>query len=274
MTQKQTQDAYIVAAVRTPVGKAPRGMFKNVRPDDMLVHVLRAALGQCPGLDPAAVDDVIAGCAMPEAEQGINVARVALLLAGMPNNVPGMTVNRFCASGVQAVALAADRIRLGEADVMIGAGTESMSMVPMMGNKVAMNPAIFQHDENVGIAYGMGMTGEKVAQRWKISREAQDEFAVTSHARALKAIETGEFAQEIAPYTIEEKRPDLAAHEVRSVTTVKNTDEGPRPGTSLEALAKLKPVFAARGTVTAGNSSQMSDGAGAVIVVSEAALKR
>ena len=274
MTQKQTQDAYIVAAVRTPVGKAPRGMFKNVRPDDMLVHVLRAALGQCPGLDPAAVDDVIAGCAMPEAEQGINVARVALLLAGMPNSVPGMTVNRFCASGVQAVALAADRIRLGEADVMIGAGTESMSMVPMMCNKVAMNPEIFLHDENVGIAYGMGMTGEKVAQRWKISREAQDEFAVTSHARALKAIETGEFTQEIAPYTIEEKRPDLAAHEIRSVTTVKNTDEGPRPGTSQEALAKLKPVFAARGTVTAGNSSQMSDGAGAVIVVSEAALKR
>jgi acetyl-CoA acyltransferase len=271
---KQVQDAYIVAAMRTPVGKAPRGMFKNVRPDDMLVHVLKAALGQCPGLDPAAVDDVIAGCAMPEAEQGINVARVALLLAGMPNTVPGMTVNRFCASGVQAVALAADRIRLGEADVMIGAGTESMSMVPMMGNKIAMNPAIFQHDENVGIAYGMGMTGEKVAQRWKISREAQDEFAVTSHARALKAIETGEFAQEIAPYTIEEKRPDLAAHEIRSVTAVKNTDEGPRPGTSLEVLATLKPVFAARGTVTAGNSSQMSDGAGAVIVVSEAALKR
>jgi len=274
MTQKQTQDAYIVAAVRTPVGKAPRGMFKNVRPDDMLVHVLRAALGQCPGLDPAAVEDVIAGCAMPEAEQGINVARVALLLAGMPNSVPGMTVNRFCASGVQAVALAADRIRLGEADVMIGAGTESMSMVPMMGNKVAMNPEIFQHDENVGIAYGMGMTGEKVAQRWKISREAQDEFAVTSHARALKAIETGEFAQEIAPYTIAEKRPDLAAHEILGVTAVKNTDEGPRPGTSLEALAKLKPVFAAKGSVTAGNSSQMSDGAGAVIVVSEAALKR
>jgi acetyl-CoA acyltransferase len=271
---KQVQDAYIVAAMRTPVGKAPRGMFKNVRPDDMLVHVLKAALEQCPGLDPAAVDDVIAGCAMPEAEQGINVARVALLLAGMPNNVPGMTVNRFCASGVQAVALAADRIRLGEADVMMGAGTESMSMVPMMGNKVAMNPAIFQHDENVSIAYGMGMTGEKVAQRWKISREAQDEFAVTSHARALKAIETGEFAQEIAPYTIEEKRPDLAAHKIRSVTTVKNTDEGPRPDTSLEALAKLKPVFAAKGTVTAGNSSQMSDGAGAVIVVSEAALKR
>lgn len=274
MTNRQVQDAYIVAAVRTPVGKAPRGMFKNVRPDDMLVHVLKAALEQCPGLDPAAIDDVIAGCAMPEAEQGINVARIALLLAGLPNNVPGMTINRFCASGVQAVALAADRIRLGETDMMIGAGTESMSMVPMMGNKVAMNPEIFLHDENVSIAYGMGMTGEKVAQRWKISREAQDEFAVTSHARALKAIETGEFDQEIAPYTIKEKRPDLAVHEVRNVTTVKNTDEGPRPGTSQESLAKLKPVFAAKGSVTAGNSSQMSDGAGAVIVVSEAALKR
>ena len=273
MAQKQTQDAYIVAAVRTPVGKAPRGMFKNVRPDDLLVHVLKSALAQCPGLDPSAVDDVIAGCAMPEAEQGINVARVALLMAGLPNNVPGMTVNRFCASGLQAVALAADRIRLGESDVMIGAGTESMSMVPMMGNKVAMNPEIFLHRENVSIAYGMGMTGEKVAQRWKISRESQDEFAVTSHARALEAISAGEFEQEITPYTIEERRPDLSSHEVRIMTAIRNTDEGPRPGTSLEALGKLKPVFAAKGSVTAGNSSQMSDGAGAVIIVSEAALK-
>ena len=274
MAPKQTQDAYIVAAVRTPVGKAPRGMFKNVRPDDLLVHVLKSALAQCPGLDPSAVDDVIAGCAMPEAEQGINVARVALLMAGLPNNVPGMTVNRFCASGLQAVALAADRIRLGESDVMIGAGTESMSMVPMMGNKVAMNPEIFLHSENVSIAYGMGMTGEKVAQRWKISRESQDEFAVTSHARALEAISAGEFEQEITPYIIEERKPDLSSHEVRIMTAIRNTDEGPRPGTSLEALSKLKPVFAAKGSVTAGNSSQMSDGAGAVIVVSEAALRR
>ena len=274
MTTDKIQDAYIVAAVRTPVGKAPRGMFKTVRPDDMLAHVLKAAVNQCPELDRAAIDDVIAGCAMPEAEQGMNVARIALLLAGLPDSVPGMTINRFCASGLQSVALAADRVRLGHADVIIGAGTESMSMVPMMGNKVSFDPAIFQHDENVAIAYGMGITGEKVAERWQVSRESQDEFAVTSHARALNAIATGEFKQEIAPYTVEEKRPDLASHEIREVSVVRETDEGPRPGTTPEVLSNLRPVFAANGTVTAGNSSQMSDGAGAVIVASEAALKR
>lgn len=271
---KQAQDAYIVAALRTPVGKAPRGIFKNVRPDDMLAHVLKAVVKQCDGLDPAAIDDVITGCAMPEAEQGINVARIALLLAGLPNSVPGITINRFCASGLQAVALAADRIRLGEADVIIASGTESMSMVPMMGNKMSLDPAIFSRDENVAIAYGMGITGEKVAKRWQVTRESQDEFAVESHAKALKAIETGEFKEEIAPYTVEEKRPDLASHEIQEVTVIRDTDEGPRPGTNAEALAKLRPVFAANGSVTAGNSSQMSDGAGAVVVVSEAALKR
>ncbi|MBP6057524.1 MAG: acetyl-CoA C-acyltransferase [Nitrosomonas sp.] len=271
---KQTQEAYIVAAVRTPVGKAPRGMFKNVRPDDMLVHVLHAVMKQCEGLDPAAIDDVIVGCAMPEAEQGINVARVALLLAGLPNSVAGMTVNRFCASGLQSVALAADRIRLGEADVMIAGGTESMSMVPMMGNKIAMNPAMFEHEENVAIAYGMGMTAEKVAEQWKVSREDQDEFALTSHQRALKAIESGEFTQEIAPYKVDEKRPDLITHTVHEEIAIKGTDEGPRADTSLDVLAKLRPVFAAKGSVTAGNSSQMSDGAGAVVLMSEAAMKR
>jgi acetyl-CoA acyltransferase len=271
---KQIQDAYIVSAIRTPVGKAPRGMFKTVRPDDMLAHVLTASMKQCTKLDPTEIDDVIVGCAMPEAEQGMNVARIALLLAGLPNNVAGMTINRFCSSGLQAVALAADRIRLGEADMIIAAGTESMSMIPMMGNKISMNPAIFLHNENIGIAYGMGMTAEKVAEQWKVSREAQDEFAVTSHNRALKATETGEFSQEITHYTVEEKQPDLTAHEIRSVTSIKDTDEGPRPGTNQETLAKLRPVFAANGSVTAGNSSQMSDGAGAVIVVSETALKR
>ncbi|MCP5244462.1 MAG: acetyl-CoA C-acyltransferase [Burkholderiales bacterium] len=271
---KQTQEAYIVATARTPVGKAPRGMFKHVRPDDMLVHVLKTVMAQCKGLDPAAIDDVVVGCAMPEAEQGINVARVALLLAGLPDSVPGMTINRFCASGLQSVAIAADRIRLGEADVMIAGGTESMSMVPMMGNKVAMNPIMFKHDENVAIAYGMGMTAEKVAEQWKIGREAQDEFAFTSHQRALKAIENDEFKQEISPYTVDEKYPDLATHQVHAKVSVKDTDEGPRADTSIEVLAKLKPVFAAHGSVTAGNSSQMSDGAGAVVLMSEAALKR
>lgn len=271
---KQTQDAYIVATARTPVGKAPRGMFKHVRPDDMLVHVIKAVIKQCDGLDPTAIDDVVVGCAMPEAEQGINVARVALLLAGLPNSVSGMTINRFCASGLQSVAIAADRIRLGEADVMIAGGTESMSMVPMMGNKVAMNPEMFKHDENVAIAYGMGMTAEKVAEQWKIGREAQDEFAYTSHQRALKAINDGEFTDEIASYTVDEKYPDLTTHQIRQTVSVKNTDEGPRADTSPEVLAKLRPVFASHGSVTAGNSSQMSDGAGAVVLMSEAALKR
>ena len=271
---KQVQEAYIVAATRTPVGKAPRGMFRNTRPEDLLSHVLKSVLAQCPSLDPAAVGDVIAGCAMPEAEQGMNVARIALLLAGLPNTVPGLTVNRFCSSGLQAVALAADRIRLGEAEVMIAAGVESMSMVPMMGNKIAFNPAIFERDENVAIAYGMGITAEKVAERWKISREAQDEFAMISHQRALQAIANGEFRDEITPFTITDHVPDLDAREVRIASRVATQDEGPRAGTSIEALAKLKTVFAARGSVTAGNSSQMSDGAGAVMLCSEAALKR
>ena len=271
---KQVQDAYIVAAQRTPVGKAPRGMFRNVRPDDLLAHSLRAALAQVPSLDPATVDDVIVGCAIPEAEQGMNVARVGLLLAGLPNSVAGATVNRFCASGLQAVAFAADRVRLGEADVMIAGGTESMSMIPMGGNKISFNEHIFDRGENVAIGYGMGITAEKVAQQWKVSREAQDRFAADSHRKALAGIDKGEFADEIAPYTIDEKLPDLAAHDVRHQTRVASVDEGPRPGTTPEVLAKLKPAFAAKGSVTAGNSSQTSDGAGAVIIVSEAALKR
>jgi len=270
---KQVQEAYIVAATRTPVGKAPRGMFRNTRPDDLLSHVLKSVLAQAPSLDPASVGDVIVGCAMPEAEQGMNVARIALLLAGLPNTVPGMTINRFCSSGVQAVALAADRIRLGDADVMIAGGVESMSMVPMMGNKVAFNPAIFE-DEHVAIAYGMGLTAEKVAERWKISREAQDAFALRSHQRAIAAIDSGEFTDEITPYTITEHVPDMDTRAVQVQTRVVHQDEGPRADTSLEALAKLKTVFAQQGTVTAGNSSQMSDGAGAVLLCSESALKR
>jgi acetyl-CoA acyltransferase len=270
---KQVQEAYIVAATRTPVGKAPRGMFRNTRPDDLLVHVLKSVLAQAPSLDPASVGDVIVGCAMPEAEQGMNVARIGLLLAGLPNTVPGMTVNRFCSSGVQAVALAADRIRLGEADVMIAGGVESMSMIPMMGNKVAFNPAIFEN-EHVGIAYGMGLTAEKVAERWKVSREAQDAFALQSHLRAIAGINNGEFEDEITPYLISEHVPDMDSRGVKVKTREVKQDEGPRADSSLEALAKLKTVFAQKGSVTAGNSSQMSDGAGAVLLCSEAALKR
>ncbi|MBI4937241.1 MAG: acetyl-CoA C-acyltransferase [Nitrosomonadales bacterium] len=271
---RQIQEAYIVAATRTPVGKAPRGMFRNTRPDDMLAHVLRSVLAQAPSLAPAAVGDVIAGCAMPEAEQGMNVARIALLLAGLPDSVSGMTVNRFCSSGLQAVALAADRIRLGEAEVMIAAGTESMSMVPMMGNKVAFNPAIFERDERYGIAFGMGLTAEKVAERWKVSREAQDAFALLSHQRAMQAIMNGEFKDEISPYRIADHVPDLNARDVITKMREVAQDEGPRADTSVEALGKLKPVFAQKGSVTAGNSSQMSDGAGAVLLCSETALKR
>jgi acetyl-CoA acyltransferase len=271
---KQIQEAYIVAATRTPVGKAPRGMFRNTRPDDLLAHVLKSVLAQAPSLDATQIGDVIVGCAMPEAEQGMNVARIGLLLAGLPIGVPGVTVNRFCSSGLQAVAMAADRIRLGEAEVMIAAGVESMSMVPMMGNKIAFNPEVFARDENVAIAFGMGITAEKVAERWKVSREAQDAFALQSHERAIAAINSGEFRDEITPYGILDHSPDMNSREVRVAKRDATQDEGPRADTSLEALARLKTVFAQRGSVTAGNSSQMSDGAGAVLLCSEAALKR
>ena len=269
---KQIQDAYIVSAVRTPVGKAPRGMFRNTRPDDLLAHVIRAAIAQAPGIDPTRIGDAIIGCAMPEAEQGMNVARIGVLLAGLPNSVPGVTINRFCSSGVQAIAMAADRIRLGEADLMLAGGTESMSMVPMMGHKIVMNPAAFT-DDNVAIAYGMGITAEKVAEQWKVSREDQDAFAFASHQKALVAIATGEFADEIAPFTLADHYPDLATHTIRNDLRVMDIDEGPRKDTSLEGLAKLRPVFRDGGSVTAGNSSQMSDGAGALLLAGEHAIK-
>lgn len=271
---KQVQDAYIVAAVRTPIGKAPRGMFRNVRPDDMLAHVLKGAIAQVPGLDPHDIGDVVVGCAMPEGEQGMNVARIGVLLAGLPDSVPAVTINRFCSSGVQAISMAADRIRTGDDDVVIAAGTESMSMVPMMGNKIALNDAVFANNEHVAIAYGMGITAENVAKQWKVSREDQDAFAVASHQKAAKAIADGNFKQEILPYEIDAAIPDLASGQVKHKKKVADTDEGPRPDSSLESLGKLRTVFAARGSVTAGNSSQMSDGAGAVILMSEKALKK
>ncbi len=271
---KQIQDAYIVAATRLPVGKK-NGMFRNVRPDDMLAHAIQAVLAQAPGLDPQLIGDVIVGCAMPEGEQGMNVARIGLLLAGLPQGVPGVTVNRFCASGVQSVAMAADRIRLGEADVMIAAGTETMSMMgTMMGNKVAMNPEFFTKQENVAIAYGMGITAENVAAQWKVSREDQDAFALASHQKALAAIAAGHFKAEITPHSYIDHLPDLATGEVKVKERMADTDEGPRPDSSIAGLAKLRPVFAAKGSVTAGNSSQMSDGAGASLLVSERILKQ
>jgi len=270
---KQIQDAYIVAAVRTPVARR-NGAFRHVRPDDMLAKVLRDVVAKVPGLDATEIGDVITGCAMPEAEQGMNVARIGLLLAGLPDGVPGITINRFCASGLQAVADAASRIRLGEADVMIAAGTESMSAMPqIMGNKVSLNPEIFARAENLSIAYGMGLTAEKVAQQWKVSREDQDAFAVESHRRACAAIAAGHFADEILPYAVKSYAPG-ADGTVRITERVVEHDEGPRPDAAADTLARLKPVFAARGSVTAGNSSQMSDGAAAVLLMSEAALKR
>ena len=274
---KQVQDAYIVAATRTPIGRSHKGYFKHTRPDDLLAHVLRAVMAQAPNLDPAAVEDVIAGCAIPEAQQGLNVARVATVLAGLPKSVGGITVNRFCASGLSAVQMAADRIRVGEADVMIAAGVESMSMVPMMGNHPSLAPQIFADTDNLddyGIAYGMGLTAEKVAQQWRVSREAQDAFALQSHQRAIAAMAAGEFADEITPMSVQQRSVDLEAAEVQVTTRTVDMDEGARPDTSLEGLAKLRTVFAARGSVTAGNSSQTSDGAGALLLVSEAALKR
>ncbi len=269
----QIQDAYIVAATRTPVAKR-NGMFKSVRPDDMLAHVLAAVVAKVPGLDAREIGDVIVGCAMPEAEQGMNVARIGLLLAGLPNTVPGVTINRFCSSGLQAVADAAARIRLGEADVMIAAGTESMSAMPqMMGNKVSLNPAIFAKDENLAIAFGMGLTAENVARQWQISREEQDAFAAQSNQRAVAAIAAGDFRDEITPYLVQNYVPGEGG-QVRVIERLCDTDEGPRADASIEKLGKLKPVFAARGSVTAGNSSQMSGGAGAVLLVSGAAVMR
>ena len=274
---KQIQDAYIVAATRTPIGRSHRGFFRNTRPDDLLATALRAALAQTPGLDPAAIEDVVCGCAIPEAQQGLNVARVGAVLAGLPKSVGGITVNRFCASGLSAVQMAADRIRVGEADVMVAAGTESMSMVPMMGNSPSLSPSIFSDPddlESYGIAYGMGLTAEKVAQQWKVSREAQDQFACQSHQRAVQAMAAGEFGDEITPVEVNERSVDLASAKVSVTTRTVNLDEGARPDTTVEALSKLKTVFAARGSVTAGNSSQTSDGAGALILASEAAIQR
>ncbi len=273
MSNRQIQDAYIVAATRTPVGKAPKGVFRNTRPDDLLAHALRHLVAQTPSIDLNQIDDVVVGCAMPEAEQGMNVGRIATLLAGFPVGVSAQTINRFCSSGLQAVALAADRIRLGEADLMIGAGTETMSMVPMMGHKVAMNPAIFK-DENIAIAYGMGITAENVASQWQVSRDEQDAFAYASHQKAMAAIASGEFKSEISPYEVIARMPDLAGNTVRIKKLLVENDEGPRADTTIEVLGKLRAVFRNGGSVTAGNSSQMSDGAGAVMLASEKAIKQ
>ncbi len=274
---KTIQDAYIVAATRTPIGRSHKGAFRHLRPDELLAHALRAVLAQAPGLDPAAIDDLVCGCAIPEAQQGLNVARIGAVLAGLPRSVGAITVNRFCASGLSAVAMAADRIRVGEADVMIAAGVESMSLVPMMGNHPSLSPAIFADTDDIegyGLAYGMGLTAEKVAQQWKVGRDAQDAFALQSHQRAIAAMQAGEFSAEITPVTVTERVPDLDSGEVSVSERTIALDEGARPDTTLESLTRLRTVFAARGSVTAGNSSQTSDGAGALILASEATVAR
>jgi acetyl-CoA acyltransferase len=253
-------EAVIIDCLRTAVGKAPRGSLRNIRPDDLAAVVIRALLDRYP--QGSAVDDVILGCAMPEGESGMNMARQALLRAGLPDTVPGMTINRFCSSGLQAIALAADRIRSGGADIIIAGGSESMSMIPFGGNKPAPNPWFVDHRPEVYMS--MGLTAERLRNKYGISREEADAFALRSHQNATRAQQEGRFEEEIVPVQVESVTP------AKDVKDVFRKDEGPRADTSLEALAKLKPVFHANGSVTAGNSSQTSDGAAAALVMSDA----
>jgi len=260
-------EAVIVSAVRTAVGKAPRGALRGTRPDEMAAAVIAEALGRAPGLDPAEVEDVILGCAMPEAEQGLNVARIASLRAGVPIGASAVTVNRFCSSGLQSIAFGAERIMAGFATTIVAGGTESMSLIPMGGHKVAPNPALAETYPDVYLS--TGLVAENHARESRLTREAQDAFSLRSHQRAAAAIEAGRFRDEIVPLRIrvlEEGGNGRAAPSVAERTF--DTDEGPRKDTSLEALGKLKPAFHVQGTVTAGNSSQMSDGAAAVVVMS------
>jgi len=258
-------EAVIVSAVRTAIGKAPRGTLKTTRPDDLAAIAIQGALERVPQLDKSEVEDVILGCAMPEAEQGMNVARIASFRAGLPITASGMTINRYCASGLQSIALAADRIRGGGADVIIAGGTESMSYVPFGGNKISVNPWLVENYP--GSYMSMGLTAERVASHYGITREAMDSFSYESHKKALAAIDAGNFADEIVPVTVTTSSVN-GKGKAKSVEAVFSVDEGPRADTSLEALSKLKPVFHAKGTVTAGNSSQTSDGAAAAVVMS------
>jgi len=263
------KEAVIVSSVRTAVGKAGKGMLRATRPDDLAAIAIRAAIERVPGLDAKEIDDVILGCAMPEAEQGMNVARIAALRAGLPVETSAMTINRFCSSGLQAIAQAAERIMLGHAEVILAGGTESMSLVPMGGNKVAPNPWLMDHYPDAYL--GMGLTAENLARKYNITREQADEFSYASHQKALAAIAAGKFKDEVVPVEVRTtavSNGDGRGGRVKTTTAIFDTDEGPRADTSLEALAKLKPAFHARGTVTAGNSSQMSDGAAAAVVMS------
>ena len=264
-------EAVIVSTVRTAVGRAVKGALATTRPDDLGAVAIRGALDRVPALDAKEIDDVILGCAMPEAEQGMNVARIACLRAGLPVELSSMTVNRFCASGLQSIALASERIRGGGASAIIAGGTESMSMVPMGGNKISANPWLVQHYADSYL--NMGLTAERVAAKYGISREQADEFSLSSHRKALEAIQAGRFADEIVAVTVANTIPTAKASKPSTKETLFTTDEGPRADTSLEALAKLKPAFHAKGVVTAGNSSQTSDGAAAAVVMSESRAK-
>ena len=260
------QDAVIVAATRTAVGKAPNGSLKTVRPDDMAAAVIESALRRAPAVKATEIDDVIVGCAMPEAEQGLNVARIASLRAGVPVDASAVTMNRFCASGLQAVASAAEHIMCGFATIVVAGGTESMSLVPMGGNKVCPNPTLVDGYPDVYLS--TGLVAENHARDYGITREEQDAFALRSHQRAVAAIDAGRFAEEITPLTFSVAVPQNGNHEIRQITF--DRDEGPRRDTSAEALGKLRPAFHANGTVTAGNSSQTSDGAAALVLTSDA----
>ncbi|MFN3134348.1 MAG: acetyl-CoA C-acyltransferase [Candidatus Kryptonium sp.] len=260
------QDAVIVTALRTAVGRAKKGTLKDFRPDEMLAAVISEAVRRTPNLKPDEIDDVIIGCAFPEGEQGLNVARIASLRAGLPVSVPAMTINRFCSSGLQSIAFAAERIKLGYADVIIAGGVESMSLVPMTGNKFSANPYLAENYPEVYIS--MGLTAERVAEKYQITREMQDEFALKSHQKALRAIQEGKFKDEIVPLKVVNKYINGKGEKIVE-EKIFDTDEGPRPDTSLEKLAQLKPAFKEGGTVTAGNSSQMSDGAAVVVVMSD-----
>ena len=267
------QTVYIVAAKRAAVTKAKRGGFAKKRPDDLLADILKETIKES-GVHPEDIGDVVIGCAMPEAEQGMNVARVSTLLAGLPDSVPAFTVNRYCSSGLQSIAIAANEIAKGNMDVAVAGGIESMSMIPFGGHNISFSSDIFTKDENIAIAYGMGITAENVAKDWNITRQMQDEFSLKSHQKALHAIEKGYFSDEIIPVEVHHRKPDEMKAEIMDHKKVIKQDEGARADTSTEALAKLRPAFAQGGSVTAGNSSQVSDGAGVVVLVSEAYLKK
>ena len=260
------REAVIVSSVRTAIGKAFKGMLRSTRPDDLAAIAIRAALARVPSLNPKEIEDVIFGCAMPEAEQGMNVARIASLRAGLPVEASAMTINRFCSSGLQSIAIAAERIIAGQAEVILAGGTESMSMIPMGGNKISPNPWLMDHYPDSYL--GMGLTAENLAKKYSITREQSDEFSLQSHQKALAAIAAGKFKDEVVPVEVTFTSVNGNGNRPHTSTLNFDTDEGPRADTSLDALAKLKPAFHAKGVVTAGNSSQMSDGAAAAIVMS------